>query len=147
MNLSKNVKITQAITPTNGAAGTTDINGVTLDMQGYDGVLMIFTMGAITGGAVTSIKAQQGAASNLSDAADLAGTGQTIADTDDEKVFYIDLYRPAKRYVRGVVDRGTQNAVVASATYIQYKGKKCPVAAHGTNVSGELHISPAEGTA
>lgn len=149
MNLSKNDKISIAITPTEGVAGTADINGAILDMQGFEGVLMAVTFGAITGSAVTSIKAQQGAASNLSDAADLAGTAQTIADDDDDQTFYIDLFRPTERYVRLVVDRGTQNAVVASATYIQYgiqSARKAPVT-HGTNVSGELHVSPAEGTA
>lgn len=145
-NASKEMKITQAITVTNGAAGTTDIAGVTLDMEGFEGVLMVITFGAITAGAVTSIKAQQGAASNLSDAADLEGTSQTIADTDDEKTFYIDLVRPRERYVRLYVDRGTQNAVVASATYYQYGARKQPTT-HGSNVSGETHVSPAEGTA
>lgn len=145
--LINELKITQAITPTAGAAGTTDINGATLDMAGFEGVLMVVTMGAITGSAVTSIKAQQGAASNLSDAADLLGSSQTIADTDDDKVFYINLHRPAERYVRLVVDRGTQNAVVASAEYFQYGAKTLPVASHGTGVAGEQHVSPAEGTA
>lgn len=146
MNLVKNTRLSIAITPTDGAAGTSDINGATLDMAGWDGVLMLVTFGAITTGAVTSIKAQQGNAANLSDAADLAGTGQVIADTDDDKTFYIDLYKPTKRYVRLVVDRGTQNAVVASALYIQYRGAKAP-AVHGTGVAGETHVSPAEGTA
>jgi len=146
MNLSKNVKITPAITPDNGAAGTTDINGAALDMSGFEGVLIEGVMGGITPNAVTSLKAQQGAASNLSDGADLEGTGQDIADDDDNKTFYIDLYKPAERYVRLVVDRGTANAVVASATYIQYGPRTKPVT-HGTNVSGELHASPAEGTA
>lgn len=146
-NLSQEVKISQAVTPTAGAAGTTDINGATLDMQGYLGVLVVVTMGAITSTAVTSIKMQQGAASNLSDAADLLGTAQTIADDDDEQVFVIDLYRPTERYVRLVVDRGTANAVVASAEYIQY-GAREKLAAYGSNVNAEeLHISPAEGTA
>ena len=145
--LSSGVKLTQAITVTNGAAGTSDINGVTLDMAGYEGVLMLVTMGAITATAVTSIKAQQGAASDLSDAADLASTAQTIADSDDEKTYYIDVFKPRERYVRLVVDRGTANAVVASATYIQYGPRTLSVASHGSNVSGETHISPAEGTA
>ena len=144
--LAQKNKITQAIAPAAGVAGTTDINGATLDMSGFEGVLMKVTFGAITASAVTSIKAQQGAASDLSDTADLLGTGQTIADTDDEKVFYIDLYKPRERYVRLVVDRGTQNAVVASAEYEQYGARNEPVT-HGSNVSGETHISPAEGTA
>lgn len=149
MNISKNDKISVAITPTNGAAGTTDIEGVTLDMQGFEGVLMLVTFGAITGSAVTSIKAQQDTDSAMGTAADLLGTAQTIADDDDDQTFYIDVFRPTERYVRLVVERGTQNAVVASALYIQYgeaSARKAPVT-HGTNVSGELHVSPAEGTA
>lgn len=144
--LSRRTKISQAVTVTNGAAATTDINGVTLDMAGFMGVMIMVTMGAIVSGAVTSIKAQQGAASDLSDAADLEGSAQVIADTDDEKTFYIDIYRPAERYVRLVVDRGTQNATVASATYIQYGSRKPPTT-HGSNVSGETKYTPSEGTA
>lgn len=146
MNLSKNVKISSAITPTAGAAGTTDIEGTALDMQGFEGVLMVCTFGAITTNAVTSIKAQQGAAAALGDAADLLGTAQTIADDDDGETFYIDLYQPEERYVRLYVDRATQNAVVANALYIQYGAREAPVT-QGTGVSGELHIGPAEGTA
>lgn len=145
MNFSKEIKISQAVTVTNGAAGTTDITGVVLDMSGFDGVLMEATFGAIVSGAVTSIKAQQGDASDGSDMADLTGTSQTVADTDDEKTLYIDLYRPTKRYVRLYVDRGTQNATVV-ARYFQYGAAKVPVS-HGSNVSGETWVSPAAGTA
>jgi hypothetical protein len=144
--LIEQVKILQAVTVTNGAAGATDINGVTLDMSGFEGVIMEVTFGAIVSGAATSIKAQQGQASNLSDAADLEGTSQTIADTDDEKTFYIALHKPRERYVRLVVKRATQNAT-CSARYFQYGARTLPVAAHGTAVSGEAHVSPAEGTA
>lgn len=146
MNLSKNVKISSAVTPTAGAAGTDDINGSTLDMAGYEGVLVVVRMGAITTNAVTSIKMQQDSDSAMGSAADLAGTSQAIADSDDGEIFYIDLFRPEERYVRLVVDRGTQNAVVASAEYIQYGPKAAPVTQpSGTN--GETHVSPAEGTA
>ena len=146
MNLSKNSKITQAIAPSAGVAAATDLNGATLDMSGFEGVLCIVTFGVITAAAVTGIRAQQGAASDLSDAADLAGTAQVVADSDDDKVFYIDLFRPRERYVRLVVDRATQNAVVASAEYIQYGPRKAETT-HATGVAGETHVSPAEGTA
>ena len=145
MNLSKNSKFTQAVTVTNGAAGTSDINGATLDMQNFESVLMRVTFGAIVSSAATSIKAQQGANSGLSDAADLIGTSQTVADSDDEKIFYIDLVKPEERYVRLVVVRATQNAT-CEASYLQYNPRKGPTS-QGTNVSGELHVSPAEGTA
>ncbi len=146
MNLSKNVKISQVITPTAGAAATTDINGTTLDMSGFEGVAFIVTMGEITAGAVTSAKVQQDTASGMGTAADLAGTGITIADDDDEQVFVLDVPNPKERYVRLVVDRGTQNAVVASAIAIQYGARLAPTS-HGTGVTAECNVSPAEGTA
>lgn len=146
MNLSKNVKISSAVTPTAGAAGQTAIEGTVLDMSGYEGVLMIVRMGAITTGGAQSIKAQQGAAAAMGDAADLEGTSQTITDADDGEIFYIDLFRPQERYVRLYVSRATQDSVVASAEYIQYGPKAAPVTQpSGTN--GETHVSPAEGTA
>ena len=144
--LFEDVKITNAIAPADGVAGVSDINGAILDMSGFEGVLAIVTFGAITGNAVTSIKMQQDTAAAMGGAADLAGTAQTIADTDDEKTFYIDLHNPEERYVRLVVDRATQNAVVASAIYIQY-GAKAKATTQGTNVSGESFSRVAEGTA
>ncbi|MBU0495045.1 MAG: hypothetical protein KKA73_14200 [Chloroflexi bacterium] len=148
MNLSTNVKISTAITPTDGAAGTADINGTILDMMGFEGVLMVVRFGAITGSAVTSIKAQQDTASGGGTMADLEGTSITVADDDDDQIFIIDLYRPQERYVRLVVDRGTQNAVVASAEYIQYGPRSLPTDNNVDDaVTCELHVSPDEGTA
>jgi hypothetical protein len=141
--LSQDVKITSAL---DYASGTADRNGATLDMQGYDGVLMVVKLATIAAGAVTSIKAQQGAASNLSDAADLVGTAQAVADDDDDQVFYIDLHQPRERYVRLVVDKDGTNACAESALYIQYRGGIAP-STHAAGVTGEGHVAPAEGTA
>lgn len=147
MQLSKNTKISQVVDATAGAAGTTDIEGDSVDMSGFEGVLFIVMMGAITTNAVTSVKAQQSSDDGSTDAfADLAGTAQTVADDDDGQVFYIDVYRPRERYVRPVIDRGTQNAVVQSVLAVQYGPRVAPTT-HGTGVNGEAHVSPAEGTA
>ena len=148
-NLSKNVKITIGMTPaTDGDAGTTDIACDELDMSGWDNVLMIVAFGAITGSAVTSIKAQQDTVTGMGSAADLLGTSQTVADSDDNKVFYIDLCRPMERFVRCYIDRATQNAVVSSVLYVQYNGNSVKLPpSHGTGVSGEVHNEPVEGTA
>ncbi len=145
MNLSKNVKISTAITVTNGAAATSAIEGTVLDMKGFEGVLMVVQMGAIEGSATTSIKARSGTDDTVTDAADLLGTSQTISDGDDEDVFYIDLYKPVERYVQLYVTRGVSNATL-SANYIQYGPALMPTT-HGDIVNGETHISPAEGTA
>lgn len=146
--LSKDVKISSAITPTAGAAGTTDIEGAGLDMANFEGVLMLVRAGVLTTGGTCTIKAQQSDDDGSSDAySDLEGTLQTLdVDADDEKTFFINVHRPQKRYVRLYVDRGTQNAVISSAHYLQY-GPRVKPTTHGTNVSGESFASPDEGTA
>lgn len=110
------------------AAGVGAVNGTAVDMQGYDGVLFLVAFGAIVAGAVTSVKAQQGAVSDGSDAADLAGTGITVADDQDNKIAALDVYRPTGRYVRPVVSRATQNATIDSITAILYNGRSKPTA-------------------
>jgi hypothetical protein len=116
-----------AITATEGAAASTDISGAIVDLAGYNGLQAIVTFGAITSGAVTSIKMQVSDNSALSDAADVTGLSVTVADDDDGKVFVLDLVKPLKRYARVVVDRATQDAVVEQGTYIRYGAKDMPV--------------------
>lgn len=144
-SLSEGTKVTTAL---DYASGSADRNGATLDMKGFEGVLMVTKFAVIAAGAVTSIKAQQGAESDLSDAADLAGTGQTVAADDDNQIFAIDLFRPLERYVRIVVDKDGANAAAEDAIYIQYgAGSRPTVFAVADAVNLEQFESPAEGTA
>lgn len=142
---NEDIKITTAL---DYASGTADRTGAVLDMNGYQGVMMVVKFATIATGGTNSIKAQQGAAANLSDAADLLGTAQTIADDDDNQIFVIDLYRPQERYVRLYVDKDTVNACAESAVYIQYGPTYRPTVNTVANaVTTERHLSPAEGTA
>jgi hypothetical protein len=142
--LTDQALISSAITPAAGVAGTADIEGTIIDMKGYDSVLMIAYFGAITGGAVTTIKARQGADSGLSDAADIEGSSQTVADDDDNEIFFIDLKEVQKRYVQLYVDRGTANAVVGGAVYLRYNARRPPVT---QTVNGEKVNPAVAGTA
>lgn len=145
MNLSTSTVIRTAL---DHAEGSADRNGEVFDTKGFEGVMMVVKLGDIAGSAVTSIKAQQGAASNLSDAADLEGTGITVADDDDNQVFIIDLYRPRERYVRVVVDKDASHNTEEMAFYIGYGSRKEPtVMTLANEVTYEKHVSPAEGTA
>ncbi len=145
VHISETLKDTQAITIANGAAGLTNIDGAILDMKGFDAVLIVVQTGPIVAGAVTSLKIAQDDNAAMSSDADLAGSAQTIADTDDNKVFYVDIRHPTKRYLRLKVLRATANATV-SAVYYQYAAKSLPVT-QPTGVVGEKFTGPAEGTA
>lgn len=145
--LSQQIAVVSAITPTEGLAAATLLNGSTLDTQLYNGerILILVHLGAIVSGAVTSLKVEVSDASNMGSPADIAGSAQTIADDKDSTFFMVDIINPIKRYLRVVVSRGTQNATV-SAVYIIYGIRQRPVTS--TAVSGvEIHRDKATGTA
>lgn len=144
-SMLKECKMTRVMTAQ--AAGTDDVNSDVVDMQGFEGVEFCACFGTLTASAVTSVKVQQGAKSDGSDMADLAGTSVSIADTDDNKMVLVDVYRPEKQYVRLVVDRGTANAVIDCVCACQYGARKVPVTQSTTVAASEFHVSPAEGTA
>ena len=137
-NLSKSSKLIRVSNPV--AAGTGNVVCSTVDRQGFTGVLIIAAMGAIVSGALASLKAQGGAVSNGSDAADLIGASRAIADTDDNKLVVLDLNRPGQRYITPVITRATQNATVDSVFVLLYNPSNAPVDLHST-VAGVTVVS------
>jgi len=146
-HLTSRVKIIEAITEANGVAGMADINGSIVDMSGFEAIAFVVIFGAIVGTAVTGIRIQRDVDVAGGTMADIEGSAQAIADTDDGKIVISDVYRPGERYVRGVVDRGTANATVRAAFYILYGSHEHPVSGHGATVVVEQLKDKPEGTA
>lgn len=138
--LSGLVKITKVAD--HSPAATSAVNSAGVDMAGWEGVLFVTSFG--TAAANNTVNAAQGA-DNGSDWEDLEGTS-VVSGTSDEDV-WIDVYRPTDRYVRLEAARGT-STTLESVWAIQYGPKKLPVdnTTSGT-ITGEAHVSPAEGTA
>ncbi len=148
MNLSKSAKATRVVDAV--VAGTSDQNGTSIDMQGsgyqFESVCFYVGFGVITGSAVTSVKAQT--SSDNSNWNDILGSDITVADSDDTSIVVLDIVKPLERYIRCVVLRGTQNAVIDFGLALQYDTKIEPVVHDATTViSSETHISAIEGTA
>lgn len=130
------------------AAGVTDQNGTSVDTLGYEGVAFVAAFGALTAGAVTSLKAQQSSDNGVADAfADLKGTGVPLPDSGSNKVLILDVFRPRERYVRPVIDRETANAAIDGVYAILYGAAEEPVEHDASVQASELHVSPAEGVA
>lgn len=127
------------------AAGTTAINATGVNMTGFESVEFEVHFGAITAGAVTSVKLQQ--STDDVTYADLEGSAVTVADTDDNKIVRLECVKPLVQYVRVVVSRATQNAVVDSITARQYNARREPVTHGATIVTPVAVYSPAEGVA
>ena len=143
MNISRGIKFTPVLDAV--AAGTSDQNSSSVDMTSFDACTFAIGFGAITASAVTSVKLQ--GSDDDSAWSDLAGTAVSVADSDDNKMVLAEINQPQQRYVRCVVDRGTQNAVIDFAVAMQSKANKAPVTQSSTVLGSEFHQAPAAGTA
>jgi hypothetical protein len=118
------------------SAGT-DVNGTTVDLQGFDGVM--FFARIATANAGNFIKVQEGA--TTSPTADLAGSKAIAAVNGD--VVLVDIYRPLKRYARAVIVRAGTNTVTGDLYAVKYVGRVSPkIAADAVSAL----ISPIAGT-
>jgi hypothetical protein len=147
MQLTPNVKT--VLCKTTVAAGSTDITDATaVDMSGYSGVRFIFSFGAITTGAATSVAAASLATSAPTPGTDdVAGSKITVVDTADDSIYILDINKPLLRYVRPFVKRATQNAVLNSIVAELYGPIVAPVTADASVTSQKLLVGPANGTA
>jgi hypothetical protein len=145
LNALRQTKVTRILNAV--AAGQTVQPSSIIDMKGFDGVVFLALFGSITTGAVTSMKAQQGKEADMSDAADLKDSKIDIADDRDNDALILDIFRPLDRYLKAVISRATQDAVIDGVLAIQYKAGYMPTTQDAASVAGsKFLLSPAEGT-
>lgn len=129
------------------AADNETLTGSGVDMKGYRGVAFIVGAGGGEDFSTWSVKAQQDTDSAYGTAADLLGTATafaTVASPSTDGVAILEIVEPKERYVRPVIT--VPNVSTAKVTFciaIRYGGSALPT----SNATGELHVSPAEGTA
>ena len=147
MNLSKGVKTTRVMNAV--AAGVSDQNSSSVNMANFESVLFVAALGTLTAGQVTNMKAQQSDDDGVGDAwSDLLGTlTAAMDDGDSDKLIQLDIVKPRKQYVRAVLVRATQNAVIDGIVAHQYGPLKLPTSHDSSVQDTETHVSPAEGTA
>lgn len=111
--LSEQLAVVACIDP--DAYGTGATNSDIIDMRYHDRVMFILQAGTLGSSGTLDFKVQEGAAANMSDAADLSGksiTQLTQAGTDADKqaiveVTAAEVKTAGGRYVRGVMTVGT----------------------------------------
>ena len=138
--LSSDIKIDQVLVTQ--AAATSAVATSIVDMADYDGVIFIASIG--TAAADNIVKLQQSASNDTAGMSDLAGTA--LASDATSKCYVTDLQRPAKRYVRMSIARGTSTTVEA-VWAIRYNARSLPVTNITSNQLVERTLTPAEGTA
>ena len=127
----------------NTAAGTGDtLNSEIVDLQGYDSVCLVATLGDCAATAVGTLKAYCGDASDVSDGAlkTTTATFTATASSADNKVVVLDVVNPGKRYVRADLVRATANIPVESIVAIRYNAKNIPVTQPSDVVASALSV-------
>jgi hypothetical protein len=111
------------------AARTASANGVGVDLQGFEGALVLIQTGVITDG--THVFEVQESSDNATFTAvadtDLLGTEPTAGATDDDKVYRVG-YVGTKRYIRVVsTASGTTTGGVYGSSVVRGFARKQPV--------------------
>lgn len=134
-DLRSNLACDRCISPVDVTDNTAE-TGQIIDLQGYDGCLIVFGAGTIDdGGAEFTPLLQEGDASDLSDASSVAdadmvpssGAETAFIQSDDDEVYCIS-YIGSKRYIRLTITP-TNNAASApiAAFYIRGLPSLAPV--------------------
>lgn len=132
---TKRVRLTTDGTNYRSTAGTTDtLTSNSLDMLGWDGVLFIQCIGAITATGTVAMKVQSSTDDAVADAyADVTGATVAIVAADANTEVALNIYRPKERYLKVLNTRATANAALDSLVAILYKGNQVPFT--GTNAT------------
>ena len=127
-----------AIYATGATGATTVLNGTIVDMDGFNSVLFI----AFATATSTAQHLHMEMGTDTATMEDATGTAVVHAlDT-----LYLDVYRPAKRYVRGVFTASGASSVYRSLVTIQYNAIVQPTTTPAST-TGKRVYSPGSGTA
>lgn len=135
MNLLRNTLVVHvppsaaAATTYTLAAGTTAVNSVVVDTQGYKGANWILAFGANVDTSVCVVKVQ-GSADGSTNWTDITGATQTNTDASAasaDKLLSIQVESPLFRYLRVVITRTVANSAVAALFCILDNNVQGPV--------------------
>ncbi len=144
-NLLTDVEIRRVL---NGAAdGQSTAKGTIIDMEGFDEVTFVLSLGAVTNDGVITFSVNQGDINNTSNM--VASTATSGAITSDgttialsNKLIAITITKPAHRYLEAQLTRATENAVSDGVIAILSKARKRPTVQGATVYKSELFASP-----
>lgn len=139
-NLANDVKISwvKALIASNAS---TDGNTAILDMSGWDGVVFITPVTTATTGSVTALTVEASTTNADTYMAAITGAVATKTSPSNGTLLIVDVYRPLKRYVQGVITSATQAATFDATIAIQYRGIKAPVTvADNTTIAAQTCV-------
>jgi|LGVE01.1.fsa_nt_gb hypothetical protein len=129
------------------AAGQTKRVSDIIDMDGYDGVMFVASLGTVLETGTVDVYVEQNTANSTSGMARLATTTAYTMTAGDATVaksaILVDVYKPQERYLQCNVTPAVANAVILGVVAIRYKSHLCPVT-NGDVLQSTRLVSPAE---
>jgi hypothetical protein len=98
-----------------------NVNGTVIDMQGWDGCMYVFNLGAMTSTATFDARVVNSANANMSGATNVTNAALVqVTTATPNNVFVLDVWRPTLRYLRSATQPATANTQFASVA-IRYR--------------------------
>ena len=126
LSLSDSVLVAQDIAPQTASA---NVSGTVMDMQGWDGCMYEFNIGAMASGATFTASILNSANANMSVNAvvnsNVTGTVvnanlASVANTSNTNIAILDVWRPSLRYVQSLAQPAVANVTFGSVA-IRYR--------------------------
>jgi hypothetical protein len=151
MNLLQNAKVNVLYRGSTAVAATDITCTGYVDMDGYDGVMLITSIIETTAGATTTntiLTPTHGnvatTSTHLTNLGTTARAGGATSTAEWGKALVVDIYKPLKRYVGARILKTGAGTVATSAVFaVQYKNRKGAVTQAAAEVKGSKQaISP-----
>ncbi|HYW88717.1 MAG TPA: hypothetical protein VFB50_13155 [Chloroflexota bacterium] len=118
--------------------GTTNTNGVVVDMSGWDGCLFLFNIGPILATGTFDARIVSSANSSMTGNANIANAALTqVVAAGNTNAYAIDIWRPTLRYLRSAAVPATANVAFSSLT-VRYRGAGVTPVALGATALAQL---------
>ena len=117
-------------------ANNTDQNSDRIDMSGWDGIVFFVPITDCANTGVATLKVEANTVDSDSGMAAITGASAVATSAADDDlnntILIVDVFRPQKRYVQGVITSGTANIAFGNTFAIRYKGSKMPITQHAS---------------
>ena len=112
----------------NSQIASVNVNGLTIDTQGWDGIEYKFVVGTMANGATFDARVVSSANSNMSGNTNLTNAAITqMTNASNANLVIIDVWRPTNRYVRSAVQAGTANSTFGCVATLYRRTGTTPV--------------------
>ena len=146
-NLLNDIEIANVSAPV-AAGSAIDQNTSIIDMQNFEGCIFIAPVtDSVAAGVATLAIEQNDVESDVGMKALMEAEAMLTSVVDDDlndKFIVIDIYKPKKRYIQGVLTSTNANIAFGNVTAIKYSGRKSPVIQSDSVQVSKVLASPEE---